>query len=70
MLLLEYSNSLKSARRVNPKMSGGQYALIELLLVFGGVMAFAWWQFRDLKKYKTGEKSDEQDRAHWKNKKD
>jgi hypothetical protein len=51
-------------------MSGGQYALIEVLLVFGGVLVFAWWQFRDLKKYKTGEKSDEQDRAHWKNKKD
>jgi hypothetical protein len=66
----EYLNSPIGARRLSPEMSGGQYALIEVLLVFGGVLVFAWWQFRDLKKYKTGEKSDEQDRAHWKNKKD
>ncbi len=24
--------------------------IIELFLVFGGVAAFAWWQFRDLRK--------------------
>lgn len=24
--------------------------VIELILVFGGVLLFAWWQFRDLKK--------------------
>lgn len=24
--------------------------LIEVLLVFGGVLAFGWWQLRDLKK--------------------
>lgn len=24
--------------------------LIEVLLVFGGVFAFAWWQFRDLRR--------------------
>jgi cbb3-type cytochrome oxidase subunit 3 len=24
--------------------------VIELFLVFGGVVAFAWWQFRDLRK--------------------
>ena len=24
--------------------------IIELFLVFGGVVAFAWWQFRDLRK--------------------
>jgi len=24
--------------------------LIELVLVFGGVLLFAWWQFRDLRK--------------------
>lgn len=24
--------------------------IIELILVFGGVLLFAWWQFRDLKK--------------------
>lgn len=23
---------------------------IELILVFGGVLLFAWWQFRDLRK--------------------
>lgn len=24
--------------------------LIEVLLIFGGVLAFGWWQLRDLKK--------------------
>jgi hypothetical protein len=24
--------------------------VIEVFLVFGGVVAFAWWQFRDLRK--------------------
>jgi hypothetical protein len=24
--------------------------IIELFLVFGGVVLFAWWQFRDLRK--------------------
>jgi hypothetical protein len=25
-------------------------SIIELFLVFGGVVLFAWWQFRDLRK--------------------
>jgi hypothetical protein len=24
------------------------YIVVEIVLVFGGVLAFAWWQFRDL----------------------
>jgi hypothetical protein len=28
----------------------GPVILIELVLVFGGVLLFAWWQFRDLRK--------------------
>jgi hypothetical protein len=28
----------------------GPIILIELLLVFGGVLLFAWWQLRDLRK--------------------
>jgi hypothetical protein len=31
----------------------GEFApiiIVELFLVFGGVVAFAWWQFRDLRK--------------------
>ena len=24
--------------------------IVELFLVFGGVVVFAWWQFRDLRK--------------------
>ena len=24
--------------------------LVELVLVFGGAVAFAWWQFRDLRR--------------------
>ena len=31
-------------------MSGGHFALIEMVLVFAGVVAFAWWQFRSLKR--------------------
>lgn len=26
------------------------FILVEVVLVFGGAMAFAWWQFRDLKR--------------------
>lgn len=70
MLQHRLSNSPIGALRANPEMSGDQYALIEMLLVFGGVLGFAWWQFRDLKKYKTGEKSDEKDRTRWKSKQD
>lgn len=51
-------------------MESNQFGLIELIMVFGGVLVFAWWQFRDLKKYKTGEKSDEKDRKRWKSEKD
>lgn len=28
----------------------GPVILIEVVLVFGGVLLFAWWQLRDLKK--------------------
>jgi len=28
----------------------GPIILVELVLVFGGVLLFAWWQFRDLRK--------------------
>jgi hypothetical protein len=28
----------------------GPVILIEVILVFGGVLLFAWWQLRDLKK--------------------
>jgi hypothetical protein len=30
--------------------SFGPVILIEVFLVFGGVLAFAWWQLRDLRK--------------------
>lgn len=51
-------------------METHQLGLIEVIMTFGGILVFAWWQFRDLKKYKTGEKSDEKDRERWKSKKD
>jgi hypothetical protein len=51
-------------------MDGSYLGLIELVMVFGGLIAFAWWQFRDLKKYKTGEKPDEKDRMKWIGRKD
>jgi len=28
----------------------GPFILIEVVLIFGGVLLFAWWQLRDLKK--------------------
>lgn len=28
----------------------GPVILIEVVLIFGGVLLFAWWQLRDLKK--------------------
>lgn len=30
--------------------SFGPIILLELVLVFGGVLLFAWWQLRDLRK--------------------
>jgi hypothetical protein len=30
--------------------SFGPVILLEVVLVFGGVLLFAWWQLRDLKK--------------------
>lgn len=29
---------------------GWPLIVIEVVLVFGGAMAFAWWQFRDLRR--------------------
>jgi len=40
----------------------GPVILIEVLLVFGGVLLFAWWQLRDLKKEREkAQKKKEQD---------
>jgi hypothetical protein len=30
--------------------NSGPIVLLEVVLVFGGVLLFAWWQLRDLKK--------------------
>lgn len=38
----------------------GPIILIEVVLVFGGVLLFAWWQLRDLRKER--EKKQEKDR--------
>ncbi len=38
----------------------GPIILIEVVLVFGGVLLFAWWQLRDLRKER--EKRQEKDR--------
>lgn len=37
----------------------GPIILIEVVLVFGGVLLFAWWQLRDLRKER--EKKQEKD---------
>ena len=40
----------------------GPVILIEVVLVFGGVLLFAWWQLRDLRKEREkGRKKKEQD---------
>ena len=39
----------------------GPVILIEVVLVFGGVLLFAWWQLRDLRKEREkGQKKKEQ----------
>jgi predicted negative regulator of RcsB-dependent stress response len=44
------------ARRRRPGLSAARVGdhtpliLVELVLVFGGVLAFAWWQLRDVKR--------------------
>ncbi len=43
----------------------GPIILIEVVLVFGGVLLFAWWQLRYLKKERDkDEKKKLQDKAH------
>jgi hypothetical protein len=34
----------------------GPVILIEVVLIFGGVLLFAWWQLRDLKKEREKDK--------------
>lgn len=37
--------------------------VIEVVLVFGGVMAFAWWQLRDLARERKKREDAKQDRS-------
>lgn len=37
------------------------FILIEVVLIFGGALAFAWWQFRDLRRER--EKREARERA-------
>jgi hypothetical protein len=37
------------------------FIVIEVVLVFGGALAFAWWQFRDLRRER--EKREQRQRA-------
>jgi hypothetical protein len=39
----------------------GPIILLEVVLIFGGVLLFAWWQLRDLKKER---ERDQQKKAH------
>lgn len=42
----------------------GPIILIELLISFGGVLLFAWWQLRDLRKERQkAQKKQEQNKA-------
>jgi hypothetical protein len=42
----------------------GPVILIEVVLIFGGVLLFAWWQLRDLRKEREkGREKKEQDLA-------
>lgn len=44
--------------------SFGPIILIEVILVFGGVLLFAWWQLRDLKNERErDQKKKEEDRS-------
>ncbi|HRD95683.1 MAG TPA: hypothetical protein PLA97_04665 [Rubrivivax sp.] len=36
--------------------------LVEVVLIFGGVLAFAWWQLRDLDRERQRREADEPDR--------
>jgi hypothetical protein len=43
----------------------GPVILIEVVLIFGGVLLFAWWQLRDLKKEREkDQKKKEQNERH------
>lgn len=45
--------------------SFGPVILIEVVLIFGGVLLFAWWQLRDLRKeLEKGQKKKEQSKEY------
>lgn len=39
----------------------GPVILIEVVLIFGGVLLFAWWQLRDLKKEREKDRKKEEE---------
>lgn len=43
----------------------GPIILIEVVLVFGGVLLFAWWQLRDLRKEREKDQKKKRDDASW-----
>ena len=59
-------------------MSAGYLQLIELVVIFGGVLAFGWWQLRSVERDRQarveaerdteGEKSQAEDIAKWQHK--
>lgn len=42
------------------------FIIIELFLVFGGVVLFAWWQFRDLRKEREKRECQQSDQTNGK----
>jgi hypothetical protein len=38
--------------------------LVELVLVFGGALAFAWWQFRDLRRERERREASRRQNGH------
>ena len=43
----------------------GPIILIEVVLVFGGVLLFAWWQLRDLRKEREKDQKKKRDDTNW-----
>ena len=43
----------------------GPIILIEVILVFGGVLLFAWWQLRDLKREREKDQKKREEEKSW-----
>jgi hypothetical protein len=59
-------SSLTDTKKKNPKYLMNNYGSlmgVEVILIFGGVLLFAWWQLRDIRKERDRDQKKEQNKG-------